>query len=137
MLPELKIFLRHILDNEPLSDSSKGDCSSFIERLENITKPPSLPPRSGRSSTTTTTLADIQDEPLNSLYISKNELENTDIPKSAVVSQEYLEQQRELSRKVTLWKADGKPTLPPKPKVKRSQSSEDASPSLENVRDFT
>lgn len=118
LLPELKIFLRHILDNESLSDSSKGDCSSFIERLENITKPPSLPPRSGRSSTTTA-VTDIHDE---SLYIAKHEVENTDVSKSSsqVVSQEYLHEQREFSRKqkeLTLRKSDGRPTLPPKPQV--------------------
>ncbi|XP_066915592.1 uncharacterized protein [Clytia hemisphaerica] len=52
LIPELKIFLNHLVDNEPLTDTSKEDCIGFIGRLDSILKPPSLPPRSGKNSTT-------------------------------------------------------------------------------------
>ena len=100
--------MKHIFDHESLTESSRGDCSRFIERLDNITKPPVLPPRSGRSSTTTNPVL-VEDDG------SKELLEISNSTNKGTISQEYLEQQREISRSVTLWKADSKPVVPPKP----------------------
>ena len=103
----MKIFLNHILDHEPLSKTSKKDCAGFIQRLEVILKPPSLPPRSGRVSTTQT--------PVDTTDVANNE-ESTSPPLSpnSVLHQEFIKDQRDISWNGSLWD-DQKPTLPPKP----------------------
>lgn len=124
LLPELKIFLRHILDNEPLSESSKGDCATFLERLQNITKPPSLPPRSGRSSITTAVALENQEGNESSCITNGKKIDsetNCVLPETPVSKDQFLADQREISWG-TLWQ-DKKPSLPPKPLLEEEKLS--------------
>jgi len=109
LIPELKIFLNHILDHEPLSVTSKKDCVGFINRLEVILKPPSLPPRSGRVSTTQT--------PVEATQPDENNEETGAPPLSPNTEshQNFIKDQREISWNGALWNGDEKPSLPPKP----------------------
>lgn len=102
LIPELKIFLNHILDNEPLSATTKKDCAGFINRLDLVLKPPSLPPRSGKNSTTQAPLDIPADSSSN--YLSDSILNG--------IAPDFIKEQRELSRNPNLWTAEENPTSP-------------------------
>ena len=98
-LPGLECFLREVLGNEGLSSEAEKKRQEFIKRLENVTTPPSLPPRRPQLPprlhlrNDSGSLVDEVDEedPSSSVY-------RNDLPHDPVA---FASQQRELSRHYT------------------------------------
>ena len=103
LLPDIRNFLQDLVLKEDLSETSSAECLNFVQRLNDLIKPPSLPPRQVLQRALTANSFETQDEQKESSSPSRKSSE-PQLPSTVLASQEFLEQQRELSRKATLWK---------------------------------